>query len=158
SRSERLFLIGLLWALLWLLFGLRIDVSVGPKAWLSLGLAVLAPLGAAWAVQRLGARVIPVLAGCALIPGIWFYALPQLSFVLGPVALSLMLLGIAGGALFAAVREPGGWSGLVRAERTWLLVPAFGLLWLSRFELPWFWPGFGVSIDLVGGVVALLLV
>jgi hypothetical protein len=150
------------WVAAWLLSGAYIDLAWESVSG-SLSLAAVAPLAAAWAVQRFGPRVIAPLAALALLPSINFAITSQLSMGVVPPPLSFMLLGIVGGALLAARRDPGPWRDLVHHSRAWLWVPALALVFLGHFE----WPPYSPrgpeahlyrTIDVVGTVAALLLV
>ena len=148
------------WCLVWLLFGAQASGSVYLGAGYTLGLMVLGPLAAAWAVQRCGPRVIGPLLLLTLGPSITWTVMPALSLGVVSMPLSSAVLGIGAGALWVARREPAVWQPLVRRGREWRLVAAMSLLWIGGLE----WPvlrvpgiGFGLSFNLVGGVAALLL-
>lgn len=148
------------WCLVWVLFGAQASGSVDRGAGYTLGLMVLGPLAAAWAVQHFGPRVIGPLLLLTLGPSITWTVMPALSLGVVSMPLSSAVLGIGAGALWAARREPALWQPLVRRGREWRLVAAMSLLWIGGLE----WPalrvtgiGFGLSFNLVGGVATLLL-
>jgi len=145
------------WALLWLVFGIRVGTAFSQGTEFTASLTVLAPLVAAWAVDRLGPRAILPIVGLALLPSIGWTLFPACWVVLAPIPLALVLLGICGGGMLAARRSPATWQSLVRRSRAWLVVPAVALLWVGRAE----WPAAvfipSLSLDPAGGLAAVLL-
>ena len=146
--------------LVWVLFGAQASGSVDWGARYTLGLMLLGPWAAAWAVQRFGPRVIGPLLFLTLGPSITWTLMPNFSLGVVSMPLSSAVLGIGMGALWAGRREPARWQPLVHRGREWRLVAAMSLLWIGGLE----WPalpvpgiGFGLSFNLVGGVATLLL-
>ena len=161
QRSGRLPLALGGWLLLWLLFAFQLQFSMEAGASVLLSLAVMLPLATAWGVVRFGPGLIAPIALGALMPSLNFNLLGTLSISVRPMSSSLLLLGMVCGAWFASLKQPGLWQGLVHHARLWLLLPAFCLLFLVRFEVPVESvnvAGFRFSYDLFGALAAGLLV
>ena len=147
----------LVWGLLWVLFGTRIQFTFSQDTAFTLSLSVMAPVAAAWAVNRFGPHIIVYLIALALLPAIGWTAFEVLSFRLAPVPAAWLLLGIFAGGMLAARRAPQKWLPLVHPSRAWIAVPAVALLWVGRAEWPVVRFASSLVLDPAGGLAVLLL-